>query len=455
MDANSAETNDGRSIMPDEDSSTISEVIVRDRQGHLANQPEPSHESVVTDTCLESKQDANDADLQSNAVSVVNGDGNQRKPTGTDFKQRGFGNSAQFPIGSIVSGKGAKTSNQSKNPKPIAVVAPLVVNPSPRKPSTTPPGELAACSPKIEPLDETGSSTSPPASRHSSPSANSTTTSLREMTSQTTAEANESRRKRVSGTRNAGKWNGGSRINLVGVCAVADLSTVMTQTPEISRLYFDRHLPNTRNPCSLDDIGKENCCSGSEDHEMIKRQRTEQDRELLLRSNFYYPRWDRRTSKTRLRDSSFGTFLIRSSSDPRYEYVLSLRTRHGVTSVRLVRNSVGLILLDCDDDAQAAAMPAFPSVLQLIDRYLRTGDRRTQEQRVYLGSAGQQKDVVLDLVKAFEETPGSLAHLCRKRINGLLPVRRRNDVIDNLLEFTYSARRQVLKAFLSEYPYRF
>lgn len=452
MDASIAETNDGRSIMPDEDSPTISEAIVRDRQGHSANQPEPSHKSVVTDACLESKQDANNADPQSNAISVVNGDGNQWKPTGTDFKQRGFGNSAEFPIGSLVSGKGAKTSNQSKNRKPIAVVAPLVVNPSPRKPSTTPPGELSACSPKIEPLDETGSSTSPPVSRHSSPSANPAMTSLREMTSQTTVEANESRRKRVSGTGNIGKWSDGSRVNLVEVLAVS----AMTHTPEISRLHFDRRLPNTRKPCSLDDIGKGDCCSGSEGHEMIKRQRTEQDRELLLRSNFYYPRWDRRTSKTRLRDSSFGTFLIRSSSDPRYEYVLSLRTRHGVTSVRLVRNSVGLILLDCDDDTQADAMPAFPSVLQLIDRYLRTGDRRTQEQRrVYLGSAGKQENVVLDLVKAFEETPGSLAHICRKRINGLLPVRRRNDVIDNLLEFTYSARRQVLKAFLTEYPYRF
>lgn len=204
--------------------------------------------------------------------------------------------------------------------------------------------------------------------------------------------------------------------------------------------------------------------------------RSDLDRELLARSGFYYPHLDRSTAKAKLRRRSPGTFLIRTSSDRRYEYVLSLRTRYGVTSVRLVRNAAGLVLLDCHQ-AQADRMPAYPSVLDLVEGYHRRGGEgggagvegqgqgQSQGQCIYLGSSSSgQQDVVLDLVTAFEESPATLAHICRRRINEMImtttmmmtsPVGgSRDDVIETMLERVDPTRRQVLKTYLNDYRYR-
>lgn len=176
--------------------------------------------------------------------------------------------------------------------------------------------------------------------------------------------------------------------------------------------------------------------------------------ELIIQSNFFYGHLSRSKVKSKLRHSENGTFLIRYSSDSKFQFALSLKTPNGVTSVRLARNADGHVRLDCDP-AQANRMPAFPSVLDLVVNYVRdeTGRRPRRSHCIYLEGVGFS-ETVLDLNKPLEESPASLGHLCRRRINALVPLHRRSNLIQTLVHVAPMDMTQNLIEFLEAYPYR-
>ena len=139
----------------------------------------------------------------------------------------------------------------------------------------------------------------------------------------------------------------------------------------------------------------------------------------LVDCPFYYARMTHAEAKSRLRGAVVGTFLLRDSADPRYQYSLSVRTARGTTSIRIVSGAdSGSIGVDASssplrvanfrldsgaaaDEADHAAlggggggggsgggrMPSFDSVLRLCRHYVEVG-RRVMESGVAGGGSG-------------------------------------------------------------------
>lgn len=165
---------------------------------------------------------------------------------------------------------------------------------------------------------------------------------------------------------------------------------------------------------------------------------------------FYFGRMTMDEARLRLNGYPVGTFLLRDSSDPRFLFSLSIQTRRGTTSIRVVYES-GLFRLDSDPD-QSYLMPTFDCVLNLIRHYVRLSAGRRlasiesppTNSYVLRESTGRRDTPVL-LRRPLETTPASLAHSCRKRIHHSLG---KNPHNVNRLHLKPS-----LKDYLSLYPY--
>jgi len=167
---------------------------------------------------------------------------------------------------------------------------------------------------------------------------------------------------------------------------------------------------------------------------------------------FYLGKMSIDEANHRLLPFPVGTFLLRDSSDRRFLFALSVQTQRGTTSIRIVYNA-GLFRLDSDED-QAHIMPTFDCVLSLICHYValsssryggpRQGRRGVKNDYVFLESSGR-KDTPVLLRRPLENVPARLAHICRRRIHGLLG----GQSLDRL-HLTPS-----LKKYLTDYPYDF
>lgn len=159
--------------------------------------------------------------------------------------------------------------------------------------------------------------------------------------------------------------------------------------------------------------------------------------------NFYLGKLSFDDAKSLLRRHPVGTFLLRDSSDDRYPFALSVQTRRGVTSIRIVCECGGRFRLDCEPE-QEHLMPSFDCVVALVQFYVRQGERRTgTPSNLVLQEMNGRKDLPVLLRRPYETSAPSLAHLCRKTINGIMGTKS-----INRLQLLPS-----LKDFLNDYPY--
>lgn len=173
----------------------------------------------------------------------------------------------------------------------------------------------------------------------------------------------------------------------------------------------------------------------------------------LEQSTFYVGEMTSNDAKECLRKYPVGTFLVRNSAHPRYLYSLSVKTRRGVTSIRLAYDLNGFSL-DADPD-QAPMMRAFDTVVELVAHYVAEGRRVTAlgagTSCVFMERSGRRDLPVLLSAPYLGGCGGktatfgvsSLCHLSRIAINSSLAGR--------------SADRLVispsLKIYLKDYPY--
>lgn len=165
---------------------------------------------------------------------------------------------------------------------------------------------------------------------------------------------------------------------------------------------------------------------------------------------FYFGRMTMDEARLRLTGYPVGTFLLRDSSDPRFLFSLSIQTRRGTTSIRVLYEG-GLFRLDSDPD-QSYLMPTFDCALSLIRHYVRLSAGRRlpsvdspQTNSYVLRESTGRRDTPVLLRRPLETTPASLAHSCRKRIHHSLGKYPQNV---NRLHLKPS-----LKDYLSLYPY--
>jgi len=176
---------------------------------------------------------------------------------------------------------------------------------------------------------------------------------------------------------------------------------------------------------------------------------------LLEQCSFYSGSATSNDAKDWLRDSRVGTFLVRDSAHPRYLYSLSVKTRRGITSIRLAYDPRGFAL-DSDPD-QVGLMPVFETVVELVSFYAAEGRRtaadgdhhgQNKSSCVFLERSGRRD---LPVFLRFPHRGGgasqsgvsSLKHLSRLSINGALDGR----CPDRLVI------QPSLKEYLKQYPY--
>lgn len=158
--------------------------------------------------------------------------------------------------------------------------------------------------------------------------------------------------------------------------------------------------------------------------------RLEATTEALNASGWYYEDLSSQEAHDALRSTSFGTFLVRDSSDPRFRFALSMQTELGPISIRL-QYKTGLFCLD-GNPRMVATLPHFECVVQLVEYYLRKiKDRRLKTETCYAchrkfnnnetlwvdTARGIVSDIQLTSPLYKKNQPFSLQHLARLAIN--------------------------------------
>lgn len=149
-----------------------------------------------------------------------------------------------------------------------------------------------------------------------------------------------------------------------------------------------------------------------QEFETLKRNKLE-----LSVSEFYYPELSSTSARSLLKDTSVGTFLVRDSSDSKYLFSLSVKTKQGATSVRLQYQN-GLFCFDSDDKIRHR-MPRFDSVMKLIDHHVHLSILGANKAWRWEDSSGK-KCVPMELKKPLRKSVSSLSHLCTLQINQCL-----------------------------------
>lgn len=181
---------------------------------------------------------------------------------------------------------------------------------------------------------------------------------------------------------------------------------------------------------------------------------SERDEERLMENcrqleqcSFYVAQMTSNEAKDKLRYADVGTFLVRDSANPRFLYSLSVKTRRGVTSIRLAYDSRGFSL----DSDQAGLMHSFDTIVQLAAFYAVEGKSDTNAGRknscVFLERSGR-RDLPVFLRYPYRSGSGgarlsSLKHLSRLAINCALAGRNPDRLVIP----------PSLKAYIREYPF--
>ena len=169
-------------------------------------------------------------------------------------------------------------------------------------------------------------------------------------------------------------------------------------------------------------------------------------RTCLHDSCYYYEGMSSSEAKSVLKVCPVGTFIIRDSSDPNYLYTISVKTRRGPTSIRVLYEC-GRFCLDADEKSRGS-MPTFSSLLELIDYYVRLTAGKMDQCR-FLDRSGR-KDLPIILDKPRLTNVPDLKTICRTNINRLLPAKNPVEVrrgIDDL------PLPKPLRSYLKDHPF--
>ncbi|CAH1184423.1 unnamed protein product [Phyllotreta striolata] len=172
----------------------------------------------------------------------------------------------------------------------------------------------------------------------------------------------------------------------------------------------------------------------------------------LRQSGWYYEDCTYQRSHELLKGAAVGTFLVRNSSDPQFLFSLSVQAERGPASVRLFYTN-GYFRLDAQPHLQAA-MPMFPSVVELVQHYVRQSRLCRNNPQVWVDQQGKwYSSIVLDKPLRKKAEPCSLKHLARMAIHKAVQSSPKPRLMllpppHTQLELPYS-----LISYLSEYPY--
>ena len=166
----------------------------------------------------------------------------------------------------------------------------------------------------------------------------------------------------------------------------------------------------------------------------------------LVDSCYFFGDMSSSEAKSKLKECSVGRFLVRNSSDPNYLYTISVKTRRGPTSIRVLYEK-GKFSLDADEKSRDS-MPVFSSLLELIDYYVRLTMGKTDQCRFLDRSGKKDLPIILDKPR-LAEVP-SLKSLCRTNINGLLPAKNPTEVGHKINELPMP---KPLLSYLKDHPF--
>lgn len=170
-------------------------------------------------------------------------------------------------------------------------------------------------------------------------------------------------------------------------------------------------------------------------------------RTCLHDSCYYYEGMSSSEAKSVLKHCPVGIFLIRDSSDPNYLYTISVRTRRGPTSIRVLYEC-GKFCLDADEKSRGS-MPLFSSLMELIDYYVRLTAGKIDQCR-FLDRSGR-KDLPIILDKPRLTTPPDLKSICRTAINRHLPAKNPVEVRQRIDDLTLIPKP--LRSYLKDHPF--
>lgn len=166
----------------------------------------------------------------------------------------------------------------------------------------------------------------------------------------------------------------------------------------------------------------------------------------LYDSCFYYDGMSSSEAKSKLKDCPVGRFIVRSSSDPNHLYTISVKTKRGPTSIRVLYE-LGKFSLDADEKSRVS-MPSFSAFLELIDYYVRLTAGKTEQCR-FLDRSGR-KDLPIILDKPRLAKVPDLKSVCRTNINRLLPAKNPVEVRHRIDDLPLP---KPLLSYLKDHPY--
>ncbi|XP_050311299.1 suppressor of cytokine signaling 2-like [Anthonomus grandis grandis] len=181
----------------------------------------------------------------------------------------------------------------------------------------------------------------------------------------------------------------------------------------------------------------------------VLQQLRENDR-ALRQSGWFYEGITFEESHEMLKSAKVGTFLVRNSSDPKYLYSLSVQTERGPTSVRLHYTN-GYFKLDAQAHLQHV-MPAFTSVIDLIQHYVQAFKRyqqRDKNTQVWVDNQGKWYSPIVIQRPLIQET-ASLKHLARLAIHRSIRTRPASPSTPQYRQLELPCS---LESYLEEYPH--
>ena len=150
---------------------------------------------------------------------------------------------------------------------------------------------------------------------------------------------------------------------------------------------------------------------------------------LLEEAHCYYGKLSMEEARTKLKLSSEGTYLLRDSSDSHFLFSLSVKTKRGVTAVRIAYED-GHFKLDCERE-MARRMPLFSCILELLQFYTqltKPSAKHRNNMCVFLESSGR-RDTAVVLSQPRVHSVASLKGLARKTLNGMLNEEQRRKLL--------------------------
>lgn len=163
-------------------------------------------------------------------------------------------------------------------------------------------------------------------------------------------------------------------------------------------------------------------------------------------SCYYYEGMSSSEAKSKLKDCLVGRFIVRDSSDPNYLYTISVKTKRGPTSIRVLYES-GKFSLDADEKSRGS-MPTFSSLLELIDYYVRLTAGKIDQCRFLDRSGRKDLPIILDRPR-LTKVPG-LKSICRTNINRVLPAKNPVEVRHRIEDLPLP---KPLLSYLKDHPF--